>query len=60
VVLVLLFALVAVAVLVYVITGGTGTVLVVAIPGFPIESILLGLVLGLLWVVLRHRSATVR
>jgi len=53
----ILVLLVAVAVLVFVITGGRGTVLVVAIPGFPVESILIGLVVGLLWVTLKRRSA---
>jgi hypothetical protein len=56
VILVILLILVAVAVLVFAITGGAGTILVVAIPGFPIESILIGLALGLLWAMMRHRS----
>jgi amino acid transporter len=53
----ILLVLVAVAILVFVISGGRGTVLVVAIPGFPLESIMIGLALGLLWVLLKRRSA---
>ena len=52
---VMLLVLVAVAILVFVITGGKATVLVVAIPGFPFESIMVGLVVGLLWIVLKRR-----
>lgn len=52
----ILLVLVAVAIILFVITGGRGTVLVVAIPGFPFESILIGLAVGLLWVVLRHKN----
>jgi cell shape-determining protein MreD len=53
VVLAILLVLVAIAVLVFIITGGRGTVLVV-IPGFPLESIIIGLVLGFFWVVIRR------
>ena len=60
VILVMLLVLVAVAILVFVMTGGKATVLVVAIPGFPIESIIIGLVVGLLWVVLKRRSVKER
>ncbi len=38
----------------FLITGGRGTVLVLAIPGFPAESIVLGIALGVLLVVLRR------
>jgi len=55
VIVVMLLVLVAVAILVFVITGGKATVLVVAIPGFPFESIMIGLVVGLLWIVLKRR-----
>ena len=48
--------LVSVAVLVFAITGGKGTILVVAIPGFPAESIVIGLMVGFLVFVLKHRS----
>ena len=56
VILAILLVLIAVAILGFVITGGRGTVLVVAIPGFPPESLMIGLVVGLLWIVLRRRS----
>jgi hypothetical protein len=56
VILAILLVLIAVAILGFVITGGRGTVLVVAIPGFPLESLMIGLVVGLLWIVLRRRS----
>ena len=59
-ILVMLLVLVAVAILVFVMTGGKATVLVVAIPGFPIESTIIGLVVGLLWVVLKRRSVKER
>ena len=54
----ILLVMVAIAIIIFVITGGRGTVLVVAIPGFPVESILIGLVVGLLWVVLRRKKVT--
>ena len=53
---VVLLVLAAVAIVIYVITGGRATVLVVAIPGFPLESIVIGLMVGLISVVLKHRS----
>ncbi len=56
-ILAILLVLVAVAILVFVISGGRGTVLVVAIPGFPLESIMIGLSLGILLVVLKRKSA---
>ena len=56
VILAILLVLIAVAILGFVITGGRGTVLVVAIPGFPLESLMIGLVVGLLWILLRRRS----
>ena len=59
VILTILLVLIVVAVLVFAITGGRGTVLVVAIPGFPLESVAIGLVVGLLWLVLKRRSASV-
>jgi len=59
VVLAIILVLIAVAILTLAITGGRGTVLVVAIPGFPLESLLIGLVVGLLWIVLKRRSARV-
>ena len=52
----ILLLLVAVAIIMFVITGGRGTVFVVAIPGFPVESILIGLVVGLFWVILRRKK----
>ena len=52
----ILLMLVAVAIIIFVITGERGTVFVVAIPGFPVESILIGFVVGLLWVVLRRKK----
>ncbi len=48
--------LVVVAVLMFIVTGGRGTLLVVAIPGFPVESIILGLALGALLVILKRIS----
>ena len=52
----IVLVIVAVAVVVFAITGGKGTVLVVAIPGFPAESIVIGLIVGFLALVLKHRS----
>lgn len=53
---VIIVILVVVAVLAFILTGGRGTVLLVAIPGFPTESIIVGLALGLLVVVFKRRS----
>lgn len=53
---VLAVILVIVAIVLLLITGGRGTVLVVAIPGFPIESIVIGLMFGLLLLVLKRMS----
>lgn len=50
----MVLVLVAVAVLVFAITGGKGTVLVVAIPGFPTESVVIGLVVGFLLLVVKR------
>lgn len=48
--------LVVVGLLLFLLIGrGQGTVFVVAIPGFPVESIVLGLVVGLLLVASRRR-----
>ena len=58
-ILVMLLVVVAVAILVFALTGGRGTVLVVAIPGFPVESLLIGLMVGLLLIVFRRRSSKV-
>ncbi len=49
--------LLVVAVLVYILSVGRGSVLVVAIPGFPTESIILGLTLGVLLVALKRKSS---
>ncbi len=57
VILAILAILVAVAILFFVLTGGAGTVLVLAIPGFPVESIAAGLALGLLLIILRRKPA---
>jgi hypothetical protein len=51
----LILVLVVVAILVFLISGGRGTVFVVALPGFPVESIIIGLVTGLLLVTLRRK-----
>lgn len=48
--------LVVVAIVVFILTGGRGTLLVVAIPGFPVESIILGLGLGVLLVLLKRKN----
>jgi len=37
----IIVVLVVVAILLFILTGGRGTLLVVAIPGFPVESIIL-------------------
>ena len=55
----MLLVLVAAAILVFALTGGRGTVLVVAIPGFPVESLLIGLMIGLLLIVFRRKSSKV-
>ncbi len=52
---IIVLILVVVAVLMFIVTGGRGTLLVVAIPGFPVESIILGLALGVLLVTLKRR-----
>jgi len=54
-ILLILLVTVAVAILGLVITGGRGTVLVVAIPGFPVQSILIGLMIGLFLILFRRR-----
>ena len=51
----LILVFVVVAILVFLISGGRGTVFVVALPGFPVESIIIGLVAGLLLVGLRRK-----
>jgi membrane protein implicated in regulation of membrane protease activity len=53
----ILLVLVAVAILIFIITGGRGTVFVIAVPGFPPESIAIGLLLGVLLVVLKRKPA---
>jgi membrane protein implicated in regulation of membrane protease activity len=53
----ILLVLVAVAILLFIITGGRGTVFVIAVPGFPPESIAIGLLLGVLLVVLKRKPA---
>lgn len=54
---IIIVILAVVAVLVFILSGGRGTVLVVAIPGFPTESIILGLALGVLLVALKRKSS---
>ena len=54
---VVLLVLAAVSILLLIITGGRGTVFVVAIPSFPPESIVLGLLVGVLLLALKRRSA---
>ncbi len=54
----IIVVLVVVAVLFFILTGGRGTMLVVAIPGFPVESIILGLGLGVLLVLLKRKPAS--
>ena len=49
--------LVVMAVLIFVLSGGRGTMLVVAIPGFPNEAMILGLALGVILVTLRRKSS---
>ena len=51
----ILLVLAAVSILLLIITGGRGTVFVVAIPGFPPESILIGLLIGVLLIALKRR-----
>lgn len=53
---ILIVVLVVVAILVFMLSGGRGTLLVLAIPGFPVESIILGLGLGLLLVLLKRKN----
>jgi membrane protein implicated in regulation of membrane protease activity len=53
----ILLVLVAVAILLFIITGGRGTVFVIAVPGFPPESIAIGLLLGVLLMVLKRKPA---
>ena len=54
-VLIIIVILVVVAVLIFILSGGRGTILVVAIPGFPNEAIILGLALGVILVTLRRK-----
>jgi hypothetical protein len=51
----IIVVLVVAAMLVFLISGGRGTVFVVALPGFPIESIIIGLAAGLFLVALKRR-----
>ena len=55
-ILLILLVTVAVAILGLIITGGRGTVLVVAIPGFPVESLVIGLMIGVFLILFRRRS----
>ncbi len=52
----IIVVMVVVAILVFVFTGGRATMLVVAIPGFLVESIILGLGLGVLLVLLMRKT----
>ncbi|MGA3405205.1 MAG: hypothetical protein ABSD49_05700 [Candidatus Bathyarchaeia archaeon] len=54
----IIVVLVVVAILLFILTGGRGTLLVVAIPGFPVESIILGVGLGVLLVLLKRKPAS--
>jgi hypothetical protein len=54
---IIIVILVIVAVLAFILSGGRGTVLVVAIAGFPFESIILGLTLGLIFIALKRRAS---
>lgn len=56
---VILLLLTAVSILLLIMTGGRGTVFVVAIPGFPPESILIGLLVGVLLLALKRRSTKI-
>lgn len=49
-----LLSLVSLVVLIFLIMQGRGNVMVIAIPGFPPESVLIGLVVGALVVVVRR------
>ena len=51
----IIVVLVVVAILLFIVTGGRATLLVVPIPGFPVESIILGLGLGVLLVLLKRK-----
>ena len=51
----IIVVLVVAAISIILISGGRGTVFVVALPGFPIESIIIGLAAGLLLVAVRRR-----
>lgn len=57
---IIIVILVVVAVLAFVLSGGRGTMLVVAIPGFPTESIVLGLAIGILLVALKRKPSNKR
>ena len=52
---VILLVLAAVSILLLVITGGRGTVFILAIPGFPPESIIIGLLVGVLLLALKRK-----
>ena len=54
----IIVVLVIVAILFFILTGGRATLFVVAIPGFPVESIILGLGLGVLLVLLKRKPAS--
>ncbi|MGA3108699.1 MAG: Loki-CTERM sorting domain-containing protein [Candidatus Bathyarchaeia archaeon] len=51
-----LLSLISLIVVIFLIMQGRGNVMVVAIPGFPLESVLAGLVVGL-FIVARRRFA---
>lgn len=46
--------LVAIGILLFFVSGERGTVFVIALPGFPVESIIIGLVIGICLVVLKR------
>ena len=52
---IIIVILVVVALFIFIISGVKGTMLVVVIPGFPNEAIILGLALGVILVTLRRK-----
>jgi len=57
--LITILSIVSIVLLFLILLNGRGSVFVVAIPGFPLESILVGLILGVLLVVARARRRRV-
>jgi hypothetical protein len=57
-ILITILSLVSILVLIFLVWSGRGNVVVVAIPGFPVESIIAGVALGMLLIAMRRAVRT--